>query len=217
MPSAVKVRRNAGLALFETWNRKLHFYLGLYFLFFLWLFSLTGLLLNHGQWRISLAANERKETRYERTIDLPGGTTDLDHARNVMRQLSLQGEIDLPVVPQEPGRLTFNVSRPNDASQVRVDLDRRLASIQHFDNSGWATFRIFHTFSGSRYNQPASRRDWMATSMWVFAMDALAAGLIVMVLGSYYMWWRLKPKRQLGLIVLTAGFVACGWFFTSFL
>jgi len=121
------------------------------------------------------------------------------------------------VVQQEPGRLAFNVSRPNDASQVRVDLNTRLASIQHFDNSGWATFRIFHTFSGSRYNQPASRRDWAATAMWVFAMDALAAGLIVVVLGSYYMWWRLKPKRQLGLIVLAAGYVACGWFFTSFL
>jgi len=96
-------------------------------------------------------------------------------------------------------------------------LNTRLASIQHFDNSGWATFRIFHTFSGSRYNQPASRRDWAATSVWVFAMDALAAGLIVMVLGSYYMWWRLKPKRQLGLIVLTAGYAACAWFFAGFL
>jgi hypothetical protein len=217
MSSSAKRRQTGGFAVFEKWNRKLHFYLGLYFLFFLWLFSLTGLLLNHGQWLIAMAANERKETRYERTIDLPAGTTDLDRARDVMRQLSLQGEMDLPAVPQEPGRLAFSVSRPNDASQIRVDLDTRLASIQHFDNSRWATFRIFHTFSGSRYNQPASRRDWMATSMWVLAMDALAAGLIVMVLGSYYMWWRLKPKRQLGLIVLAAGYVACGWFFTSFL
>jgi hypothetical protein len=217
MSSSAKPRRNAGLALFETWNRKLHFYLGLYFLFFLWLFSLTGLLLNHGQWLNAMAANDRKETRYERTINLPAGTTDFDHARDVMRQLRLTGEIDLPVVQPEPGRLAFNVSRPNDASQVRVDVNTRLASIQHFDNSGWATFRIFHTFSGSRYNQPASRRDWAATSMWVFAMDALAAGLIVMVLGSYYMWWRLKPKRQLGLIVLAAGYAACGWFFAGFL
>jgi hypothetical protein len=216
MPSSAKRRQNAGLARFEKWNRKLHFYLGLYFLFFLWLFSLTGLLLNHGQWRISAVANERKETRYERMIDLPAGATDLDHVRDVMRQLSLQGEIDLPVAQQEPGRLAFNVSRPNDANQVKVDLDTRLASVQHFDNSGWAAFRIFHTFSGSRYNQPASQREWMATSLWVLAMDALAVGLIIMVLGSYYMWWRLKPKRQLGLIVLAAGYVACGWFFQSF-
>src|SRR5436190_20814459 len=215
MSSSAKRRRNAGRALFEKWNRKIHFYLGLYFLFFLWLFSLTGLLLNHGQWL--MAANERKETRYERPIDLPAGTTDLGRARDVMRQLNLRGEIDLPDAQQQAGRLAFNVSRPSDASQVRVDLDTRVASIQHFDNSGWATFRIFHTFSGSRYNQPASQREWMVTSIWVLAMDALAAGLIVMVLGSYYMWWRLKPKRQLGFIILTAGYLTCGWFFTSFL
>ena len=42
----------------ETWNRTFHFYLGLYFLFFLWLFSLSGLMLNHGQWRVSLAATD---------------------------------------------------------------------------------------------------------------------------------------------------------------
>jgi hypothetical protein len=215
MSSSVKPSRSAALALFEKWNRKLHFYLGLYFLFFLWLFSLTGLLLNHGQWLT--AANERKETRYERPINLPAGTTDLDRVRDVMRQLNLQGEIDLPAAQQEPGRLSFNVSRPSDASQVRVDLDTRRAAIQHFANSGWATFRIFHTFSGSRYNQPASQREWMVTTIWVLAMDALAAGLIVMVFSSYYMWWRLKPKRQLGFVVLTAGYLTCGWFFTSFL
>ena len=34
----------------EAWNRRLHFYLGLYLLFFIWLFALTGLLLNHPKW-----------------------------------------------------------------------------------------------------------------------------------------------------------------------
>mgnify|MGYP003297306076 CR=1 FL=1 len=33
----------------------------------------------------------------------------------------------------------------------------------------------------------------------------LAAGLIVMVLGSYYMWWRLKKRKVLGIAVLGAG------------
>ena len=31
----------------RTANRRAHYYLGLYFLFFLWLFAFTGLLLNH--------------------------------------------------------------------------------------------------------------------------------------------------------------------------
>jgi hypothetical protein len=209
MPSSVKVK------VFEKWNRKLHFYLGLYFLFFLWLFSLTGLMLNHGRWLMSMAANERKETRDERSIQTPAGTTDAERATDVMRQLSLKGEIDLPAI-QASGQLTFNVSRPSDASQVRVDLARNRASIQHFDNSKWATFRIFHTFSGSRFNQPSSQRDWILTTLWVLAMDALATGLIVMVLGSYYMWYRLKAKRRLGVIVLAAGFISCAAFLAGF-
>jgi hypothetical protein len=194
----------------EQWNRKIHFYLGLYFLCFLWLFALTGLLLNHGQWRVALAANARVESRSERRIDPPAGTTDLERAHDVMRQLGLAGEVDIP--PQQAGTFQFSTSRPSDANTVRVNLEQGVASVQHFENSHWARFRILHTFSGSRYNQPASQRDWMVTSVWVFAMDALSVGLIVMILGSYYMWWRLKPKHALGLLSLAAGVAACGWF-----
>ncbi len=46
MPSAVDKSSNLTGAL-RTWNRRLHYYFGLYFLFFTWLFALTGLLLNH--------------------------------------------------------------------------------------------------------------------------------------------------------------------------
>ena len=132
----------------EAWNRKLHFYLGLYFLFFLWLFSLTGLMLNHGQWPVSLAADERTEQRFERTIEAPVGATDAERVRHVMTQLGLVGEIDMPV--QRPGEMTFNTSRPSDSSQVRVDLAENRATVRQFTNSHMARFRILHTFSGSR-------------------------------------------------------------------
>ena len=48
-------------------------------------------------------------------------------------------------------------------------------------------------------------------------MDALAAGLIVMVLGSYYMWWRLKTHKALGAAVLALGMASCGVFAAGFL
>lgn len=197
----------------ETWNRKAHYYLGLFFLFFLWLFSLTGLLLNHGQWAMAEAANRRTESRYEQPVSAPAGDTDLARARDLMRQLGLTGEIDLPAAPQAPGHFDFQAARPKDASQVKVDLNAMRASVQHFENSGWAAFRIFHTFSGSRFSAPDSHRDWIVTSAWAFAMDALSAGLIVMVLGSYYMWFRFKRKNlTLGIASLTAGYACCAWF-----
>jgi hypothetical protein len=210
MPSSVK-------ASVELWNRRLHYYLGLTFLFFLWLFLLTGLLLNHGKWALAQRANERRQVTFEQSIVTPAGETDLLRARDVMKQLKLVGEVDWPATPQEPGRLSFNVSRPRDASQVRVDLQQNRAAVQHFDNGRWAAFRIFHTFSGSRFNVPGSGRDWILTTVWVIAMDALAASLIVMVLGSYYMWFRLKSKRSLGVVALSLGIVCCGMFLAGFL
>jgi hypothetical protein len=43
-------------------------------------------------------------------------------------------------------------------------------------------------------------------------MDAVAAGLIVMVLGSYVMWFRLRAKRLGGIVALALGFISCGAF-----
>jgi hypothetical protein len=197
---------NVGL---EVWNRKLHYYLGLYFIFFLWLFSLTGLMLNHQQWFTGLY--DRHEVSYDPEIRTPFGVTRAEQTFDVMRQLNLRGEVDWPAT-QPVGHIDFNISRPDGSARVRVDLNAKQAYVKEFKNGHFHAFQIFHTFSGSRFNQPESARDWAATGIWVFAMDALAAGLIVMVLGSYYMWWRLKKRKSLGLIVLTAGFAICGIF-----
>jgi hypothetical protein len=43
-------------------------------------------------------------------------------------------------------------------------------------------------------------------------MDAVAVGLIVMVLSSYYMWFRLKKIHLWGWIALASGFAVCGFF-----
>ena len=206
MPSFVKV--------LDVWNRRLHYYAGLYFLFFLWLFSLTGLMLNHQQWFTDLY--DRHQVSYDPVIEPPAGNTREAQTRDLMRQLNLRGEVDWPAV-QPVGHIDFTVSRPNGAAQVRVDLNARQAYVKEFENGTLHAFQIFHTFSGSRFNQPTSQRDWMVTSAWVFAMDALAAGLIVMVLGSYVMWWRLKRTRALGWAALSAGFGMCGIFVAGLL
>ena len=203
-----------GTKALEIWNRKLHYYLGLYLLFFLWLFSLTGLMLNHQQWFRDLY--ERRQTSYDTPIEGLAGDTQISRTRDAMRQLNLQGEIDWPAA-QPVGHIDFNVSRPNGSAQVRVDVNAKKAYVREFENGHLHAFQIFHTFSGSRFNQPASQRDWVMTSIWVFAMDALAAGLIVMVLGSYYMWWRLKKRKALGLVILSVGAAGCGVFLLGIL
>src|SRR5215813_8973354 len=118
-PQAVKSRRP--VAIFEIWNRKLHYYLGLYFLFFLWLFAFTGLLLNHS-WKFQEFWPNRKISTMEREVRLPALGTDLEKAANLMRQLGIEGEVEWTSPRAAPDRLSFRVSRPGHISEINTDL-----------------------------------------------------------------------------------------------
>ena len=62
--------------------------------------------------------------------------------------------------------------------------------------------------------QPASsRRTGRSTSVWVLAMDALAAGLIVMVIGKLlHVVEAQRSAEALGLVILVLGTSACAVF-----
>src|SRR5678809_664280 len=101
-------------ASFERWNRKLHFYSGLFLIFFLWLFAFSGLLLNHPAWTFHEHWKNRQETTSERSIAAPGPDAlgDLAQARDIMRQLSISGDILWTTTRTDPGLLDFQVRRP---------------------------------------------------------------------------------------------------------
>src|ERR1019366_7577038 len=111
-PPAGKALRRQTTDTFELWNRKLHYYLGLYFLFFIWLFAFTGLLLNHPGWKFAEFWPNRRQATQEREISAPAPGSDLAQARELMRQLAIDGEIEWTVTRNDPGRFDFRVSRP---------------------------------------------------------------------------------------------------------
>jgi hypothetical protein len=202
----------SGSAAVERWNRKLHFYLGLYFLFFLWLFALTGLLLNHSQWSFAEFWPMRKQSKFERPIARPAPGSDLAQAKELMRQLGLAGEIDWTARRADENRLDFRVGRPGRFWEIRADFERGQAAVQQTEVNGWGIVHVLHTFTGVRTGDTRNSRDWILTSLWAWSMDAFAVGLIAMVLGSYYMWWRLRHKRTAGAIALGLGVAVSGLF-----
>ena len=109
IPPSVKRRRRA--IAFAAWNRKAHYYFGLYLLFFLWLFALSGLLLNHSSWKFAQFFPNRKISKFDRPIQSVALASDLEHAKVVMRQLGINGEISWSADRSDPARLDFNVSR----------------------------------------------------------------------------------------------------------
>ena len=209
--SPIVVRFRAG---FERWNRKLHFYSGLFLLFFTWLFAFSGLLLNHPTWSFQESWNNRKERIYEREITAPGPEVkgDLAQAREIMRQLGIEGEILWTTTRTDANLFDFQVRRPGHFFFIKADLARKLVAVRQSEVNLWGVIKVLHTFTGVQMDDARNRRDWVLTSLWAYSMDAVAAALIFMILSSLYMWWELPQKRLPGAVVLGLGSLSCGLF-----
>jgi hypothetical protein len=203
MPSAAKL---------TLWNRKLHYYLGLYFLFFLWLFAFTGLLLNHPGWTFAEFWTNRKQSVFERQILEPPSGSDLDQARDLMRQLGIAGEIEWTATRSGTAIFDFRVTRPGHIFEIHTDFNQHRAIVQSTGLNVWGVLHILHTFTGVRLADTRNQRDWALTTVWALAMDSLAAGLILMALSGIYMWYGLIRNRRLGAAALALGFLICLWF-----
>ena len=198
--------------MFLVWNRRIHYYLGLYLLFFCWLFAFTGLLLNHQRWEFAQFWPNRTQSTTEHTVQAPQGTTDIERARDLMRQLGIAGEIQWPAAQSGTGPFAFQVSRPGLVIDVKANLQSGRATLQRIDLNAWGVMHVLHTFTGVRATDTRNQRDWALTTAWALSMDAVAAGLIIMVFSSYIMWFRLKAKRRWGSVALLLGLVSCGAF-----
>lgn len=204
----MSVPRSAQLRL---WTRKIHNYLGLYFLFFIWLFALSGLLLNHSKWPMGQFWNERVEKTSERAISPPSSTGDVAMALELMTQLSITGEVGETRRSPQGERLDFQVVRPGQNFRVEVRLDSARAKVTEIRLNAWGVMDALHKFTGVAMDDGRTR-DWMLTRVWSLAMDAVAIGLVLLVLGGLYLWYRLPAKRLPGLAVLAAGVACCAFF-----
>lgn len=208
--AVVPTRRIADIL--SAWNRRTHYYLGLYLLLFLWLFSFTGLLLNHPRWTFAEFWPNRQQTSFQLPIQTPPPGGDLVQAEDIMRQVRIHGEIEWTRSRSVPSRLDFRVSRPGHIFEIMADLQQGRATVQRIDLNAWGVARILHTFTGVRMTDSRNQRDWVMTTLWALSMDSLAFGLILMVLGSFYMWWSQKQKRRIGMVALLSGLLSCGLF-----
>ena len=215
-PEVPDRRERSATNAFLVWNRRLHYYLGLYLLFFSWLFVLTGLLLNHPRWQFAQFWPNRVQTTTEQRFQAPQAETDIARARDLMAQFGISGEIQWPAAQPPDGRFAFQASRPGLSVDVKADLGTGTATVQTSRLNAWGLVHNLHTFTGMPSTNPRSERDWVLTTVWALAMDAVAAGLVVMVFSSYVMWFRLREKRAGGVIAVLLGLLACGAFVAGF-
>ena len=179
----------------KKWNRRVHIWLGLYMVLFLWVFAVSGLFMNHPGWFNA----QPVRTSVEQTVMMPETGTDLEKATDIMAQLGITGEVLIRGNTPE-GKFNFTCVRPNLRQFVSVDLATFNATLQLVDLQLVGTLGDLHTFTGVRgiYREPNSIRDWLPTRIWSFSMDAVAIGVILMVLTSLYMGWQRLKVHPVG-------------------
>ena len=207
-PAGETPRRSSArvMAFCERWNRKLHF--------FVWLFALTGLLLNHPNWTFHESWLNRQEAQFQRPIVPPAPTLtgDLEQAHDLMRQMSIDGEILWTSTHAAGTPFVFQVRTPRHFYFISADIGQGRADIRHATVNAWGIAKVLHTFTGNLANDPRNRRDWALTAIWAYSMDFVAAGLIFMVLSSIYLWLKQPRKLLPGALCLALGSILCGFF-----
>lgn len=194
----------------ESWNQKMHMYVGLFLLLFLWLFSLSGLLLNHSQWEFASFWEEREEKEDKYEIDIPVRVDSAAAMTGIMEQLQTAGEVSN--VNISANSLDLRVSKPGHIKDITVDLETQIATVKEIKFNTWGFIRTLHTFNGMDSNAPKTKPNWILTQIWRFTMDVVAIGLIFLCVSSWYMWYKTSKKLTIGLLVFGTGVASAAFF-----
>ena len=194
-----------------TWsNRRLHIYVGLFLVLFIWLFSFSGLLLNHGDWKFTSFWDERKENTTERAVSLPAGLDSLEKLKSILSQLKISGEVNN--VRMTSDSVDFSVSYPGHVSNIHADFKKGVGIQKELSYNIWGKIRTLHTFNGANRDHPDVEPNWLLTRVWRFSMDAVALGLIFLSFSGWIMWYKIKHNYLWGYLALIAGFALAAYF-----
>ena len=140
------------------------------------------------------------------TVSIPAAGSDLEKARNVLKQLNQDGEIHR--ITSEPLKqsFSFDLQRPGQFASVKLNSE-----------SGKGTpGRLFTLCTPS---QGMAIRTWKWANIWKFFSDLSAIALVVLALSGFIIWLKMKSARRWGLIALETGtvtFLLLVWFLSKF-
>jgi hypothetical protein len=192
-----------GFKTITYWNRKLHIYTGLFLLWFIWLFSVSGLLLNHGKWKFAGFWDQRRQSVRSLAVNIPEGLDSVALIRLVMKETNISGEVSDVLVSTDS--INFKVSIPGHERNLHVDVKRGTCTMKETVFNLWGKIRTLHTFNGVDKKFPDKKPDWILTRIWHFSMNMIATGLIILCTSSWIMWINSKKYFLLGGIILASG------------
>lgn len=205
-------RTRSRKAVFLTWLRKTHLYVGLWGAVLGLLFGATGILLNH---RAIMKIPVEKTRQHTVQLQIPqqGFASAADMSSWLQRELKFS-PVSPPVIRShagqtflfnqlevaQPQRWTVSMNRPEGGLSAEYFVGNRFVKVDQTDATPIGMLVRLHMSVG-------------VNAFWVLLSDTIAAGMIVLSITGVLLWTQLHTVRTLaalasiGALLLGAGFM----------
>jgi len=195
---------------FLTLNRKLHILFGLFILLFIWLFFLSGLIIHHSEWKFASFWEQRTEKKTAFIIAIGYLHDDPDMVYRVEALLKIVGEVSNLEV--KDGSIDFRVHSPGIEREIHIDPHNGQGVMKEMKYNFWGKLRTLHTFNGMNKNIPSMTPNWFVTKLWRIIMDVTAILLIILCIGSWIMWYKVRKDYKWGYVLFGLGLAISGYY-----
>jgi hypothetical protein len=211
---AAQRRSRSGRAVFLTWLRKTHLYVGLWGAALGLLFGVSGILMNH---RAIMKIPVEKTVQSTAQLSVP------ERAFATPDELSawLQKELSFaPVAPpvvrthparkivwaerdvQQPERWTISLTRPERGVSAEYFVGNRFVKLDQVDATPIGTLTRLHMSIG-------------VNAFWVLLSDTIAGGMILLSITGLLLWTQLHTVRTIAVMTSVGALLAGIWFMWS--
>lgn len=205
-----KPRQRSRRAIFLTWLRKIHLYVGLWGAVLGLLFGVTGILLNHRaimkipvektvQRTVQLTLQERSFTSPEEMAAWLKTELQFPSAQTVQVKRQAAHEViwaDRSIM--QPERWTVALHSPQRAVTAEYFVGNRLIKLEHLDATPIGTLTRLHMSVG-------------VSAFWVLLADTIAGSLILLSLTGLLLWTQLHTIRTMAILTSISALTAGVW------
>jgi len=209
-PGAARKPTRSRRAIFLTWLRKTHLYVGLWGAALGLLFGTTGLLMNHrGIMKIPL----QKEIRKTAQLPLPAEGLASPQAMAAWLQKTLEfSPARSPLIRTQPAtkivwddhevaqpeRWSVSLATPERGVSAEYFVGNRFVKLQRMDATPIGTLMRLHTSTG-------------VNAFWVLLSDTIASSLILLSLTGLLLWTQLHTVRTVAVLTSAGALLAGIW------
>ena len=183
--------------------RLLHLYLGLFISPFILIFSISILVLNHADYFNALRPAQELEPVQKRLIHFQPLGSDSLIAKSVLQQLGITGEIDW--ISRTDSTFSFPVKRPGQNKRISINTKTGVVLITGHDEGILKGTAYLHMMPGQHNARMRGNSFFMKA--WRVATDVFVYFVLFVSATGVFMWYFLRPERNLGIYSLGFGFV----------